>query len=360
MNRLDFREIWLPWIVNPTDSDGLKLQKKIEARRQLMERAAKRLAGMGETRFSAQLPEFLGAAKESSAVMKNMGEKNNAKFLNPCEHRELRGLNIFVLGPPKLKEYLEDMAPSSKSDIYRLAGAPALGSVGLPWEISALRLKPAKSKTAGSRLFDPGLTISEAAARKNEFFVKNYGFSRRSQHGPEGRRIDLDWLMGMQALVEYDKGLVNNTSLALAMELPQSGKVLLFPGDAQIGNIRSWQETKWDLAGRKLDANDLLAKTVFYKVGHHGSENATLKDLELEKMTDPGLVAMMPVDEEYAHNSRHWEIPAPPLLKRLAAKTKNRVIRLDNGIPSTFRGRCAGGSNPCENELYLEYTIEDN
>ena len=34
----------------------------------------------------------------------------------------------------------------------------------------------------------------------------------------------------------------NNTSLVLAIELIASGRVLLFPGDAQVGNWLSWHE----------------------------------------------------------------------------------------------------------------------
>ena len=52
------------------------------------------------------------------------------------------------------------------------------------------------------------------------------------------------------------------------------GKVLLFAADAQTGNWSSWADVKWDDPGVSTD--DLLARTVFYKVGHHASHNATL------------------------------------------------------------------------------------
>ena len=60
---------------------------------------------------------------------------------------------------------------------------------------------------------------------------------------------------------------MNNTSLILVFEV--GGARLLFPGDAQIEN---WQ---YALANPKY--RKLLADTTFYKVGHHGSRNATPK-----------------------------------------------------------------------------------
>ena len=115
-------------------------------------------------------------------------------------------------------------------------------------------------------------------------------------------------------------GLANNSSLALAIELSPNGRVLLFPGDAQMGNWLSWfgkveypggeghgKEMVWALDdGRKVDAKDLLARTVLYKVGHHGSHNATLKHGGLEAMGTrwpDEFVAMLPVDENLGAQS---------------------------------------------------------
>ena len=86
----------------------------------------------------------------------------------------------------------------------------------------------------------------------------------------------------------------NNTSLALAIELVPSGKVLLFPGDAQAGNWNSWHKLKWprkDDPDHPVTVADLMSRTVLYKVGHHASHNATLRDKGLELMVDPDLVS---------------------------------------------------------------------
>jgi hypothetical protein len=90
---------------------------------------------------------------------------------------------------------------------------------------------------------------------------------------------------------------INNTCLVLAFELIETGQVLLFVGDAQIGNWQSWMGLEFTVeagnATRKVSAKELLARTVFNKVGHHGSGNATLR-AGLEAMTSEDLVACGP------------------------------------------------------------------
>ena len=65
-----------------------------------------------------------------------------------------------------------------------------------------------------------------------------------------------------------DKAM-NNTSLILLFEA--GGKKLLFPGDAQIEN--------WRYALAQEGVADLLGSVDLYKVGHHGSLNATPRTL---------------------------------------------------------------------------------
>ena len=77
----------------------------------------------------------------------------------------------------------------------------------------------------------------------------------------------------------------------LAIERVADGKVLLFPADAQEGNWLSWHDDEDEVevtggAGAgTVTAADLLARTVFYKVGHHSSHNATAKGKGLERWT---------------------------------------------------------------------------
>jgi hypothetical protein len=133
--------------------------------------------------------------------------------------------------------------------------------------------------------------------------------------------------------------ITNNTSLAFAIERISDGKVLLFPADAQLGHWLSWhdEDPKWTVPDRRgsVTAADLLRETVFYKVGHHASHNATAKDKGLEMMTRKNeLVAFIPVDRQVAlkrNPQGSWQMPAVSLYRRLLEQCQGRVLRSDLG-----------------------------
>jgi len=153
------------------------------------------------------------------------------------------------------------------------------------------------------------------------------------------RDIDDAWLQSAELLSLRLDSVVNNLSLVLAFEVVETGQVLLFAGDAQIGNWRSWGSLSWtsgtEAKAVKLQVADLLARTVFYKVGHHGSHNATLMQGGLEAMTHQDLVAAIPVDQAFANTTRKWDMPAQTLYPRLLEKTCGRIIRSDGTGPTS-------------------------
>jgi hypothetical protein len=77
----------------------------------------------------------------------------------------------------------------------------------------------------------------------------------------------------MLALVRILDAALNNTSLILLFEVGDT--LLLFPGDAQIEN---WSYALFTAPNHKAISKRLAAAS-FYKVGHHGSLNATPKTL---------------------------------------------------------------------------------
>jgi hypothetical protein len=160
--------------------------------------------------------------------------------------------------------------------------------------------------------------------------------------GAAWRRIDGDWLGAAEAVALDLASDTNNTSLALAFEWgkPGSGHVLLFAADAQVGNWLSWRDQKY---GPGLTADNLLDRVLLYKVGHHGSHNATVRrdprdtsspdpfgaPFGLELMND--IIAMIPVDEDAAKKEMPdpWKMPHEPLYVRLREKARLRVLRSD-------------------------------
>lgn len=162
------------------------------------------------------------------------------------------------------------------------------------------------------------------------------------------RRIDGDWLHAAEALALDLASDTNNTSLALAFEwgAPGRGRVLLFAADAQVGNWLSWRDQHYGDVGEKADVDQLLDRVLLYKVGHHGSHNATVRrdprDLStpdpngapfgLELMND--IIAMIPVDYDAVRKNMPdpWLMPHEPLYRRLRDKARRRVLRSDQEL----------------------------
>jgi hypothetical protein len=113
---------------------------------------------------------------------------------------------------------------------------------------------------------------------------------------------------------------MNNTSLILLFQV--GDRKLLFPGDAQIEN---WT---WAL----VDAPDaaktqkLLAEVDFYKVGHHGSRNATPKTLLWENFgkrsgRDKLICALSTMKGKHGTAQKQTEVPRKTLLEALKSET---------------------------------------
>lgn len=261
-------------------------------------------------------------------------------FWNPGDFADsettgLNGIKFYFLGPPKdyellrkmddkehVEMYLSDM---NLSDNFYLALSDNGDSEISPFY---LKYKVEKKDFSPIELKDPDNAWVLYNDSKNEW-----------------RKIATDWLQNAGTLALHLDSYTNNTSLVIAIEFEASGKVLLFPADAQIGNWISWTqpakegETKpalqWNNTGtnKVITAEDLMNRTVFYKVGHHASHNATAKKHGLELMNSPELAAMIPVDEAVAkrQGKKGWKMPAEDLYIRLQEKTKGRIIRLDTG-----------------------------
>jgi beta-lactamase superfamily II metal-dependent hydrolase len=124
--------------------------------------------------------------------------------------------------------------------------------------------------------------------------------------------------------------MLNNQSLVVLFEW--KGKKLLFAGDAQGGNWEYWlfdsdKPTK-DPAGIKLSkqGKSILASIDFYKVGHHGSTNAT--PIAAVGGMGKDFVSMCSVEADtFGSEKNNSEVPRVPLLAALAKKSA--LVRSD-------------------------------
>ena len=174
--------------------------------------------------------------------------------------------------------------------------------------------------------------------------------------------------------------MTNNLSLALAIEFEDSGRVMLFPGDAEYGSWASWHKINWTEPSRtpgKHLTEDLLNRTVFYKVAHHLSHNGTAQRLGLEMMKDPDLAAMATLDYSVISSGWTTTMPNRAILAELLTRTKGRLMVMnekdlffdrENQIPLAGRIKSARSQmstkiktdfarDYVEDPLYLQYTV---
>jgi len=255
----------------------------------------------------------------------------------------LPGVRFYVLGPPPSREKLRKLGTDASPELYRTA--PDLSrAFGVTTQFMA---SGRKADAHVARLSEEERVAFERQFPfDREFRLPRTGPAHRRWMGAyekpdaQWRRIDRDYLGTATDLALQLDNQTNNTSLVLAMEFVADGRVLLFPADAQLGNWLSWHDeairwsvTRDDGTTTIVTARDLLRRTVFYKVGHHSSHNATINALGLELMTSAELVAVIPVDGLVA-GRKQWKMPATALYQRLLEKTSGRVVRSDTLWPT--------------------------
>lgn len=349
----------------------------------------------------------LGAAKKSVQTeeamewLRDVYGKDKTEFLRPgdgpIELDGVPGARVYVLGPPEDPDLIRRADPLG-DEVYHKGLAAAVqasffAAFGEVPERADGRLDSADQRELLVQTipFDEHLAIEREKLEKNgnpadpivHFFQEHY-LAR-----DDWRKIDGDWLEAAGEFALQLDNATNNTSLAFAIEIgpPGKGKVLLFPGDAQVGNWLSWfgkvklrddrevgREMAWTVGDRKVTAEDLLRRTVLYKVGHHGSHNATLRDKGLELMGPPDgsgeFLAFLPVDEHVAREKAGYgEMPLRSLMKELAIRTRGRVARCDEGatpkdslstlspIPGAPALLPAKDFLDVSTDLYFEHTI---
>jgi len=194
--------------------------------------------------------EFLGEdnIKNPSAV-KNlvaMGKRGKAYYVNAgMELKILPGVKCTVLGPPTLEQ----------SDTIRKQRARDPGNF---WQFRSFWASQGVAMRGqlerGKRLAGAKPARTPDLPKSVRWFVK------------QARQVHVDELL---SIVRDLDSVMNNTSVILLLEVGKQ-KILL-PGDAQIEN--------WAYALSKPKWRELLEDVSLYKVGHHGSLNATPKPL---------------------------------------------------------------------------------
>src|SRR5271166_4699581 len=341
-NQKQIDNVWLAWTEDPEDPDAQELTKARDDMAIAVKTAAQALQTTDRNSETAEAMEsllgffgvnsvipspsgradavmFAAAARTSMDIARGLAKK--PAYLSPgeppIEPDWLPGFRFYVLGPPRDINAIHDTGAHGSSELYGLTALVRSLGRGSSWFYghSRLSIEDASTENAFRNYFDPA---------------------------ESWRRIDNDWVNAASSLAIHLDKFTNNTSLVIAIERIADGKVLLFPGDAQEGNWLLWQgpTIQWqvktpDAKTATITAKELLSRTVFYKVGHHSSQNATAKAKGLEMMTSESeLTAFIPVDRQVALGrspAGTWKMPARQLYRRLLDKCQGRVVRSDIG-----------------------------
>ena len=379
-------KLWLSWVENPADPKARELAAKFAKSKEAVALAAEvgrhavgplsdaleqvqALASFIGPVVHPGLPAVTSKTKTTTQSIQAMREKvgPNTRFLEPgqvIKAEEGFGLKAYVLAPPRKDKRLFKDMPTGKGEereIYltNVDEAAAVASVALTQLHGMAAADGQRMAVADEDLLDP-LPFALPHSRP---YPSDEERGRRNAAGWEAlrdayeaeanayRSLSGDWTEAADSLALKLDSDTNNSSLVLAFELPD-GRVLLFPGDAQVGNWESWGDQSYPVEAvdgePRQTIEDILRRVVFYKVGHHASHNATARARGLELMTDPRLCAAIPVVEAVAKiqgpgkktPGKGWKMPFEHLYSRLHEKTAGRIVQGD-GDPESERAAFA-------------------
>jgi hypothetical protein len=257
---------------------------------------------LGATATMAQLA-FIGQDNITNArAVKNLMTMGRNDYVHAGKATKLQtflpGVKVHVLGPPTVRQQA-DVAKERASDPDEF------------WQMQARALGTASATGHTAALFGDHPQVSGNRAPPWARWTVQ---AMRQSRG--------DQLLGL--VRSLDKAM-NNTSVVLLFEFGKHK--LLFPGDAQIEN--------WEYALAHPTFAPLLRDVSVYKVGHHGSRNATPKTLWNRWFPDDphvpantSMTSMMSTRPgKHGDEKLGTEVPRESLVEAL--KKKTRLVATD-------------------------------
>lgn len=267
--RVEVGEVWLPWTEDPRDP------------------AARRIHD-AQVRAALALEAALPAGPQALAVAEILGNAlSNEGAMATLHHG--------FVGQPRRRFLPTLEAPTFVTSLLPGGHGARVGSVP----------RPARYPRHGSATYAELSRLGKRAPAEHGLLPFTSGTpATELEAQPEIKALRKSLAIERFELAVAIETAVNGTSLVLAFEVGNA--VLLFAGDAQWGTWRVAME-EW---------SSLLGRTSFLKVGHHGSHNATPRDLVENYLPDNfwAMVSVAPVP-------RWPRVPKAELLARLAEKT---------------------------------------
>jgi beta-lactamase superfamily II metal-dependent hydrolase len=303
-------------------------------------------------------PESLNLLKTEMGVKPQYYHKGQKPKLPPA--LAAAGLGAEILGPPPLDATAFMKLMDLKKGVGQYLDANA------PEGREAKRFAPFAPEWQAKATEYPCSAFREWAPRTAGVVPD---FSRRYPQPLEEAIHNAQPAVLFTAAKQLD-AFLNNQSLVVLFTW--NGKKLLFAGDAQAGN---WEYWLYDLdkpskttQGEKLTAEgaSILGSLDFYKVGHHGSTNAT--PISAVQAMGKDFTAMCSTQaDSFGKVENQSEVPRVPLLEALTKKcalvrSDQIAVKLDGQsvpavaeapkkLPTPKRGRFEVG--PC----YVDYLL---
>jgi beta-lactamase superfamily II metal-dependent hydrolase len=316
----EVERVWMSWFEDPKDKAALHIQAGIAATATHLQAALAARAAPGDLQYQHMAENALGVAKGGGnagalAMLHSFkapgGGTTPVTYYAAGETPDLpdslaaTGLQAQILGPPRDMSLIAQMDNAAHQ--YLTSDMDDGDGPSAP--------------------FSRAYNMAEFEWPKHEtplFSVEEIQ-----------RHIDDNQPDAMALAAQKADNALNNQSLVVLFTF--QGKTMLFSGDAQWGNWANF------LFGGPIgtpghttltdQSKTILGNLDFYKVGHHGSTNAT--PMDVVKAMKAGCVAMCSTDPgAYGKPERGTEVPRTPLMTALMEKTQNQLARSDQ-VPVT-------------------------
>lgn len=281
-------EVWMPWTEHPRDPKAAEIRRVQSGLAAALQRSFSARAGLDarSEEFGMIAMNALTNEAAMGTLHRGFAGRPKRQFLSSPDEsvttfasEALPGVTVHVLGPSKDPDIIRDMdPPKGKSYLTQASG---------PDEVREER--------------DP--FADEWALDGPAFVARGWRFPLVSPDDIALLRAQ-NVATDLAVTVALDQA-VNGTSLVIALEFGDA--CLLFAGDAQWG---TWNRILNDHA-----AADIVKRATFFKVGHHGSHNATPKAF-VEGLFPQGCCTMVST-----RKMGSWDIPRPPLVTALRKRT---------------------------------------
>ncbi|CAN7487409.1 hypothetical protein LJR029_000912 [Caballeronia sp. LjRoot29] len=283
---LRVKEVWFPWTEDPKDQEARRVRENQSRLAVALDHLWRNRLGNNNDasdvrRWLEMSRNALSNASAMSMLHSGFRSKPVTRFLSsegspvPIETGVLSPMTAYVLGPSRNDDIIRDMDPPEGKTFLR-------------------QIAMTSGTTDAFEPFTDNWLIDPASFSWPDLLVDASDIEKL-------RGASTAWDPNVTVALEQ---AVNGTSLVIAFEIGDA--VLFFPGDAQWGT--------WNLFMNNPESLKLLTRAKFWKVGHHGSHNATPKEF-VQEMVPSSCCAMLST-----RTGKFSSIPRLPLLDAIKRK----------------------------------------